>query len=97
MDHYAWAPITVADKVTKGAFVTIPVGEKVSRSQIGEADWKPLVAAGVIRRSKYPKDVKVGESPRTAMLRKANEAMEKAKAAFDYNDDEDDDYDEHIS
>lgn len=90
MDFYAWAPITVPDPVTEGKFVMIKVGERVSKSNIGDADWKPLIAAGVLRTKKYPSDIKTGESPRNAMLRKANEAMKEAQEAFisELDDDE---------
>lgn len=78
---YTWTDITVPDKVNKGAFVTIPVGTEVTKSDVGD-DWNDFRAAGVIRTTEYPKDVMSTESPRNAALRKANEALKKASEPY---------------
>ncbi len=79
---YAWTEITVPNSAVKGAFITIPVGKEVTKSQVGEKDWDNLLAAGVIRTTEYPKGVLTSESPRNAILRKASEQMKKANEPF---------------
>jgi hypothetical protein len=78
---YAWTDITVPNKVVEGSFVTIPVGKEVSKSDIGK-DWDDFLAAGVIRTTPFPKDILTSESPRNAILRKANEMMKKASEPY---------------
>lgn len=88
-EHFAWAPITAPDTVKgKGAFLTIPAGDKVSKSQIGDKDWDTLIAAGVIRTRPYPTDIRHTESPRTAQLRKANDEMKRLQDPFAHELDE---------
>jgi len=79
--YYAWTNLTVPDKITKGAFITIPVGKEVSKSDVGD-DWNDFLAAGVIRSTPYPDNVLTSESPRNAILRQANEVMKKASEPF---------------
>lgn len=80
--YFAWSPITIPDVVRgEGVVITIPVGDKVTRNQVGE-DWANLVSTGSIRTEKYPQ-CRTDESPRTAKLRAVNEAMERAMAPFD--------------
>lgn len=78
---YTWTNITVPDKVNNGKFVTIPVGKEVSKSDVGR-DWDDFLAAGVIRSTPYPEEVLTSESPRNAILRKANEMMKKASEPY---------------
>lgn len=78
---YTWTDITVPDKVNKGAFRTIPVGTEVTKADVGD-DWSDFRAAGVIRPTKYPEGVLSTESPRNAILRKANEAMKAASEPY---------------
>lgn len=80
--YYAWTDITVENSAVKGSFKTIPVGKEVTKSEIGEKDWDDLLAAGVIRTTEYPKGVLTSESPRSAILRQASEAMKKANEPF---------------
>lgn len=79
--YYTWTDITVPNSAVKGSFKKIPVGKEVSKSDVGD-DWDGFLAAGVIRSTPYPKDVRTSESPRNAILRKANEEMKKASEPF---------------
>jgi len=90
---YAWSSIIVEDKVTKNKFTRIPIGSKVTKSEVG-ADYDNLVACGVLRKQPYPKDVRTDESPRNAQLRKLNEEREKLEQSFtghELDEEEDDD------
>lgn len=90
-DLIAWAPITAPDKVTKGKWITIPVGAKVSRNDLPEGEFDNLVAAGVLRKKQYPKDIRSDESPRNAILRKVNEEIKTLSEPFKHELDEDED------
>lgn len=91
--YYAWSPIMIADTVRGSGFVTIPVGDKVTKAQVGELDWRSLISTGSIRPQPYPK-TRTFESPNNAKLRAANEAMEAAQKPFMDDEDNDDDDDE---
>jgi hypothetical protein len=90
---YAWAPIHLAEDHEGGKRVNrrvIKPGEEVSKSDFTDEDWEQFNKERIIRKEKYPEDVKQGESVRTAIIRKANEARDEALAtAPDYglNDD----------
>lgn len=80
--HYAWTDITVPNSAVKGAFRTIKVGKEVTQSEVGEKDWSDLLAAGVIRTTPYPEGVLTSESPRSAILRQANEKIKELSEPF---------------
>jgi len=78
---YAWAPIH--HKGSDGKNQNLKPGDTVPNDLLSSMDeetvevWK---ADGVIRTDKFPDDVPPGLSVRTHLLRKANEAYERAAA-----------------
>jgi len=79
--YYTWTELTVPNQAAKGQFKRIPVGKEVTQSEVGK-DWDDFLAAGVIRTMEYPKDILTTESPRNAILRKANEEIKKLSDPF---------------
>jgi len=78
---YAWSPFKTVDK--DGAIKVIPVGEKVSQSDVADGDddtWAYLQEAGAVRPVKYPDDVPSTLSPREHAVAKAAEAFALAQA-----------------
>lgn len=78
MANVAWTRILVNDK--DGKAKTINPGDTVSATDVGGDDELELLREeGVVRDEKFPDNVAPSESPRTALLRKANEEFEKAQ------------------
>lgn len=79
--YYAWAPIHHKDEDGKPA--NVAVGKQVHSELLDSVDDETREAwinDGVIRTAKFPDDVPEGMSVRTHLLRKANEAYERAQA-----------------
>lgn len=75
MAYYAWSPITADGKKFK-------IGDEVTKDDLPD-DFDNLVASGVLRKQKYPSDIRSDESPRNAMLRKLNDEVKKVQEGFD--------------
>jgi hypothetical protein len=72
---YAWARIHLGGEGRK----VVQPGTEVSEDDFADpADFDLLKREGAIKDEKYPENVQLGESPRTAMIRAANEAYENA-------------------
>jgi hypothetical protein len=83
--YYAWAPIHHRTKTEDGGpeNANVAVGEKVPSELLDSMDKETVeawISDGVIRTAKFPDDVPAGVSVRTHLLRKANEAYERAQA-----------------
>ena len=75
MARYAWSNIKLAHRKV------IRAGSEVTKDDVGD-DWKEFNANGVIRKEPLPKNMKAGESPKTAMLRAAREQFESAQEPY---------------
>jgi hypothetical protein len=72
---YAWARIHLGGEDKK----VVQPGDEVSKDDFSDPnDFDLLKREGAIKDEKYPENIQLGESPRTAMIRAANEAYESA-------------------
>jgi hypothetical protein len=86
--YYAWSRIQYDAKVDETGVITevfsVSPGEKVTAQKLGLSteQFNGLLAKGVVRTSPLPKTMKHNESPRRAMIREAQAALEGAEAGI---------------